>query len=237
MKRWLLRAVLLAGAFIFAGAFTALDDAAAIEIEIDDAKIELVAPKGYCPLDRSDWPQSQLVDFTSDGIKSQGERLAYLVDCERARSWHEGGSGKDEGDVVDYQASAQFKPQNVTGAMVEELCDTLHKGDDSTKGWFDLAVKAIKGAVMGRYGEDTTLTYLVFGYEDEACSVLRFSMQNREKLYTVSALTAIKGKLLTIHVSTKLRDMDLLKGKAEDMIIHLLAKLRETTRAVIAANR
>jgi hypothetical protein len=239
VKGSLLRAIPFAGAFIFAGTFIALDDAAAIEIaiELDDTRIELVAPKGYCPLERSDWPQSQLVDFTSDGIKNQGERLAYLVDCERARSWHEGGRGKELGDIVDYQASPQLKGQNVTDAMVEELCAILHKDDDSNKGWFELAVKAIKGAFIGRYGGDSTLTYLVLGYEDDACYVLRLSMQNREKLYTVSALTTIKSKLLTIHVSTKLRDMDLLRGKAEDVIVRLLAESREVATTLVAANQ
>jgi hypothetical protein len=239
VKRSLLRTALVAGAFIFAGAFIAIGDAAATEIaiEIDGARIELVAPKGYCPLERSDWPLSQLIDFTSDGIKNQGERVAYLVDCERARSWHDGGSGKDAGDIVDYQASPQLRDQSVTDTMVEELCDTLHKHDDSSKGWFELAVNAIKGAVVGRYGGDSTLTYLVLGYEDDACYVLRFSMHNREKMYTLSALTPIKGKLLTIHVSAKLRDMDLLKGKAEDVITRLMAELREAATAVIAANQ
>ena len=63
------------------------------------------------------------------------------------------------------------------------------------------------------------------------------SMQNREKLYTVSALTTIKSRLLTIHVSTKLRDMDLLRGKAEDVIVHLLAESREAATALVAANQ
>ena len=48
-----------------------------------DTQIELVVPTSYCPLDRKHWPGSQLIDFTSDGIKNQGERLAYFVDCER----------------------------------------------------------------------------------------------------------------------------------------------------------
>lgn len=239
MKRSLLRAIPFIGAFIFAGAFITPGDAAAVEIaiELDDTRIELVPPKGYCPLERSDWPRSQLVDFTSGGIKNQGERLAYLVDCERARSWHEGGSSKDARDVIDYQASPQLKGQNVTDAMVEELCATLHKHDDSSKGWFEQAVKAIKGAFIGRYGGDSTLIYLVLGYEDDACYILRLSMQNREKLYTVSALTTIKGKLLTLHVSTKLRDLDLLKGKAEDVIVRLMAESRETATALIDANQ
>jgi hypothetical protein len=237
VKRSLLRALHFAAAFICAGAFIAFNEAAAIETEIDNTRIELVAPKGHCPLDRSDWPLSQLVDFTSDGIKNQGERLAYLVDCERARSWHEGGSDKDEGSIVDYQASLQLRDQIVTNAKLEELCDILHKHDDSSKGWFELAVNAIKGAVMGRYGGDTTLTYLVIGYQDDACYVLRFTMQNREKAYTVSALKAIKSKLLTIHVSTKVRDIDLLKGKAEDMIVRLWGELRETAAAVVAVNQ
>jgi hypothetical protein len=121
--------------------------------------------------------------------------------------------------------------------MLEELCATLHKSDDSGKGWFELMLKAIKGAFAGRYGADSTLTYLVLGYEDNACYILRFSMQNREKTYTVSALTALKSKLLTIHVSTKLRDMDLIKGKAEDVIVRVMAELRETATSLIAANQ
>jgi len=100
-----------------------------------------------------------------------------------------------------------------------------------------MAVKAIKGAFIGRYGGDSTVIFLVLGYEDDACYVLRFSMQNREKMYTVSSLTAVKSKLLTIHVSTKLRDMDLLKGKAQDVIVRLLAELQETAAVVVAVNR
>jgi hypothetical protein len=238
VKRSLPRAIFFAGAFVLAGACIALDGAAAVEItiELDDTRIELVAPKGYCSLERSDWPRSQLVDFTSEGIKNQGERLAYLVDCERAGSWHEGGSSKDAGDVVDYQASPQLKGQDVTDAMVEELCATLHKHDDSSKGWFEILLETIKGAVRGSY-EDTTVTYLVFGYEDPACHVLRFTIQNREKVYTVSALTTIKSKLVTVHVSTKVRSMDVLKGDAGEMIKRLLATSREAARALVAANQ
>ena len=222
----------------FAGAVLALDDAAAIEIAIDDTKIELVGPTGYCPLDKSSWPESQLIDFTSDGIKRQGERLAYFVDCERVQSWHEGGSGKDEGNIVDYQASLQLRDQNVTSAMLEKLCDTLRKGDDSSKGWFEIVLATIKGAVKGSYGaEDTTVTYLVIGYEDPACHVMRFSMRNREKVYTVSALTTIKSKLVTIHVSKKIGNMDLLKGNAEDVIKHLLAMSQQAATALVAANQ
>jgi hypothetical protein len=254
VKRSLLRALLFAAAVIFAGAFIALDDAAAIEIAIDDAKIELVAPTGYCPLDKSSWPESQLIDFTSDGIKRQGERLAYFVDCERARSWLERGSskglgdkdlggkdlgGKDLGEIVDYQASLQLRDQNVTSARLEELCTTLRKGDDSSKGWFEIVLETIKGAVKGSYGgaEDSTVTYLVLGYEDPACHVLRFSIRNREKVYTVSALTTIKSKLVTVHVSKKIGNMDLLKGNATDMITRLLAKSQEAATALIDANQ
>jgi len=238
VKRSLLRAA------FFVGAFIVLDETAAIEIAIEDTRIELVGPKGYCPLDKSSWPESQLIDFTSDGIKKRGERLAYLVDCERVQSWHEGGSGKvlgdkDPGDIVDYQASLQLRDQNVTSAMLEELCDTLRKGDDSSKGWFEILLETIKGAVKGSYGgaEDTTVTYLVLGYEDPACHVMRFSMRNREKVYTVSALTTIKSKLVTVHVSTRVRNMDLLKGNAEEMITRLLATSRQAATALIAANQ
>ena len=228
----------------FAGAVLALDDAAAIEIAIDDAKIELVAPTGYCPLDKSSWPESQLIDFTSDGIKRQGERLAYFADCERVRSWLERGSSKglgdkDLGEIVDYQASLQLRDQNVTSARLEELCTTLRKGDDSSKGWFEIVLETIKGAVKGSYGgaEDSTVTYLVLGYEDPACHVLRFSIRNREKVYTVSALTTTKSKLVTVHVSKKIGNMELLKGSAEDVIKHLLATSQDAATALVDANQ
>jgi hypothetical protein len=223
-----------------AGLFLALDDTAAVETTIGDTTIELVAPAGYCPLDSSGWPESQLIDFTSDGIKKQGERLGYFVDCERARSWHEGGSSKNEGDIVDYQASLEFRSQNVTSAMLAELCATLQKADDTTKGWLDIFLRAIKSAVKGRYGgeEDATLTYVVLGYEDTTCYVFRASlMRNREQVHTVSALAIVKRKLVTIHLSRKFGNMDLLKGNAEDVIKHLLAVSRETTTALIAANQ
>jgi hypothetical protein len=235
VKRSLLCTALLVGAFI------ALDETAAIETVIDDTKIELVVPTGYCPLDRKDWPESRPIDFTSDGIKKQGERLAYLVDCERARSWREGGSSKDVGHVVDYQASLELRSRNVTRAMLEELCATLRTGDDSSKGWVDMFLTAMKSIVMGKYGgaEDITLSYVVLRYQHPACYVFRLSlmMKNREQVYTVSALTAVKSKLVIVHRSRKIGTMDLLKGDAEDVIKRLLVTSKETATALIAANQ
>ena len=233
MKRSLLCA-------LFVSLFIALDDTAAVEIAIGDTTIELVAPTGYCPLDRDDWPESRLMDFTSDGIKKQGERLAYLVDCERARSWHQGGSSKDVGDVVDYQASQNFANQNVTDAMLEQLCTTLRKDDDSSKGWLDIFLKAFRSAMKGKYGggEDTTLTHLVLGYDDDVCYVFSSSiLKNRDQVYTVSALTVLKSKLVTVHLSRKFGSMDLLKGNTEDVIKHLMATARENATELIAVNQ
>jgi hypothetical protein len=225
---------------LVAGLFFALDDLAAVETAIDDTTIELVAPTGYCPLDRNDWPESRLIDFTSSGIKKQGERLGYFVDCKQARSWHEGSNSKNEGDIVDYQASLEFRSENVTSTMLEEVCATLHKSDDTTKGWLEIFLNAIKSAIKGRYGgeEDSTLSYVVLGYEDTTCYVFRASiMRNREQFYTVSALTILKSKVVTVHLSRKFGNMDLLKGKAEEVITHLFATAQETTTALIAANR
>jgi hypothetical protein len=220
--------------------FLAPDNAAAIEIAIGDTTIQLVAPTDYCPLDRNDWPESRLVDFTSDGIKKQGERLAYFVQCEQARSWHEGDRSKDVGDVVDYQASRNFGDQDVTSAMLKELCAMLRKGDDSSKGWLDLFLRAFKGAMKGSFegAEDNTLAYVVLGYENTGCYVFSSSLvKNREQVYTVSALTAIKSKLVTVHLSRSFGTLDLLKGNTEEMIKQLLAALRETATSLIAANQ
>ena len=62
--------------------------------------------------------------------------------------------------------------------MLKELCATLRKGDDSSKGWFDIFLTAMKSIVMGKYGgaEDSTLTYVVLRYEDPACYVFQLSL-------------------------------------------------------------
>jgi hypothetical protein len=224
---------------LFVAACAALDETAAIDTTIDDTKIKLTAPTGYCPLEPKDWPEFQLVDFTSDGIKNQGERLGYFVDCERAQSWHEG-SSKDVRDIVEYQTSLAFRSQSVTPAMLSNLCATLHENDDSAKGWIALLLKMIKSSSIGRFGgaEDSTATYIVVGYENTGCYIVRFwLMKNGEKVYTVSVLTTIKGRLVTVHLSRKMQDMDLLKGSAGDAIKRLLAMSRETAAAFVAANQ
>ena len=233
MKRSLLCAAL------FVAAVIALDDAAAIEVAIGDTKIELVAPTGYCPLERKDWPEGQLMDFTADGIKRQGERLAYLVDCDRARSWHEGGS-KGVSDIADYQASPQFGDENVTSAMLRELCAAARKHDDSTKGWFGIFVSAMKSVVKGKHGgtEDSMLAHVVMRYENPACYLFSSSMlKNQHQVYTVSALTIIKSKLVTVHISRKFGSMDMIKGNTDDTIKYLQATSRETAKALVAANQ
>jgi hypothetical protein len=123
--------------------------------------------------------------------------------------------------------------------MLEELCATLRKGDDSSKGWFDMLLETLKGTVMGRYGgaEDNTLSYFVLGYEDPACHVVRFSIRNREKVHTVSALATIKGRLVAVHVSKKIGNMELLMGSTEDVIKHLLETSQEAATALVAANQ
>jgi hypothetical protein len=226
-------------AALFASACAVLDEAAAIEVTVDDTNIELVAPTGYCPLERKDWPESQLVDFTSEGIKNQGERLGYFVDCERAKSWHESGS-KDVRDIVDYQTSLALTDQSVTPAMLRDLCTALREDDDSTKGWFAIFLKAIKGYAKKRLrpAEDSTITYMVLGYENTGCHIFRFwLMKGNAKVYTVSVMTMIKNRLVTVHLSRTIQDMDLLKGSAEDEIKRLLARSQETTAALVAANQ
>jgi hypothetical protein len=216
-----------------------LDEAAAIEATIDDTTIELVAPTDYCPLERKDWPEFQLVDFTPQGIKNQGERLGYFVDCERAKSWHESGS-KDVRDIVDYQTSLALTEQSVTPAMLRDLCTTLRADDDSTKGWFAIFLKAIKGYAKKklRPAEDSTITYMVLGYEDTGCHIYRFwLMKNDVKVYSVSVVTTIKNRLVTVHLSRTIQDMDLLTGSAEDMIKRLVATAQETAAALLAANQ
>jgi hypothetical protein len=61
-------------------------------------------------------------------------------------------------------------------------------------------------------------------------------MKNLEQVYTVSALTAVKSKLVTAHRSRTIGTMDLLKADAEDLIKRLLVTSQETATALIAAN-
>ena len=79
---------------------------------------------------------------------------------------------------------------------------------------------------------------VVLGYEDSGCYVLRLSPdEESRKSVHGQCPDDIKSKLVTVHRSRKIRDMDLLKGNAEDVINQLLATSRETATALIAANR
>jgi hypothetical protein len=71
--------------------------------------------------------------------------------------------------------------------------------------------------VKGRYegAEDTTLAYVVLGYEDTGCYVFSSSlMKDREQVYRISALTTIKSRPVTVHLSRRFAGLDLLKGNA-----------------------
>jgi hypothetical protein len=62
-------------------------------------------------------------------------------------------------------------------------------------------------------------------------------MKNQQKVYTVSALTIIKSKLVTGHLIRKIGNMELLRGNADGAIKDLLTTSRQAAAALIAANR
>ena len=62
-------------------------------------------------------------------------------------------------------------------------------------------------------------------------------IRNREQAYAVSALTILKSKLVTVHLSRKFGNVDLLKGKAEEVIMHLFVVAQATAKALVAANQ
>ena len=126
MKRSLLRAAL------FVGAFTALDDAAAIEIAIDDTRIELAAPAGYCPLDRKGWPGSQLIDFTSTGSRNRASGWPILSIVSGSDLGPRAPAAKTLGTLSTIRRHCSSETKMSRAQCWKSWCATLRKGDDSS---------------------------------------------------------------------------------------------------------
>jgi hypothetical protein len=103
-----------------------------IEIVIDDTKIELVVPDKLLSARQEGLaPNPGLSISHRTGSRNRASGLPILSIASGPGLGRRAAAAKTFGDVVDYQVSLELRSQNVTRAMLKELCATLRKGDDS----------------------------------------------------------------------------------------------------------
>lgn len=224
----------LLGGLVLAGAFVISHQVDAFEAVVGQAKIELVGPKDFCPLDKKHSLDSQVINLTQQTIQGRNELLAIFVDCARLASWHEG-AVDDLGDTFDFQVSLRAKNINANKAAVTDICGGLRKqGAEIFKTAEGLAatnVKAIK-EFAGKVEFNALQVYGVLHEDDTGCyfgAILKMKIEDKVELhFNVGAVTTIKSKLLFANHGSDFKD--------ESTVKRLLATSRETVAALRARN-
>jgi len=225
--------LLLAGLAI-AEAFGLPLEAAAVEVTIGQAKLELVGPKNFCLLDKNNSLDSQVLDLTQRTIQGRNELLAMFADCTRLAAWRDG-KADDLGDTFDFQVSLKAKNMNATKAALTDVCGAVRKQaaeiSKTAEGLAASNIKAIKQ--LAQKVEFNSLQIYGILHEDETgCyfgGVLKMKVEDRvEVLFNVGAITVVKNRLVFANHGGDSKD--------EAGAKRLLATSRETVAAFRARN-
>jgi hypothetical protein len=207
----------------------------AVEVTVGEVQINLAAPKGYCPLDKQNPAESQVLDAMQQVNQGRTEELGAFAQCDRLKAWREG-KADDLGNTADYQISLSLKGRRLSAereipgmcatfrmqgaAIVKDMKEEINKRFDSV----ELFAKSVKINTQKMYGvlhEDKNGCYVGFVQK----LVINDQM---ETVFIVSAITVVKGKLIFFYHGSNLDD--------PSAIQRLLATSRSTVEATLAQN-
>jgi len=210
--------------------------AAAVEVNVGQTKLELLAPKGFCPLERSVPIDSGLIDIMQQAVQGRNEVLAAFAECGRLKAWR-AGEAEDAGDVFSYVVSLKVK--DVTASVkthVSSSCALLRKqGAAFVKGAGEFNADRIKDikALAGKVELNGMQMYGVLHEDDTGCyfgTMQKYKFDTGvETTFSVKTITVIKGKLIFTEHEDFFKDAAVIK--------RLLTTTRETIAAVLARNR
>src|SRR5262245_6102493 len=211
-------------------------EAAAIEVTVGQTKLVLVAPKGFCPLDRRHSRDSQFIGLMQQAAQGDKEVLGAFANCRRLRSWR-AGSADDLGGIFSYAVSLKAKNFDASALIdIPTMCATFRQQGASIAKNAERAtaegideIKELAGKIelnsMQMHGvlhEDNTGCYLGI--------VQKFKIEESvETMFSVNVFTVIKRKIIfAVHEGD---------FKDETIVQRLLAISRETVAALLARNR
>jgi hypothetical protein len=207
----------------------------ALEAKVGELRINLAAPKGYCPLEEQNPADSQVIAAIQQSIQGRNEALAAFAECDRLRAWREGKAG-DLGDTVDYQVSLRTKGQRVTaGETIRSVCAEFRKNGKAI-------FKNAEGEINKRIESFNTITeklklnspqmYGVLREDKTRCYIgvmQKVSVNDKtQALFIVQVVTVIKGQVVFFNYTGAF--------DAPSAIQRLLAESHSTIEATLAQN-
>jgi hypothetical protein len=211
-------------------------EVAAIEVTVGQTKLVLVAPRGFCPLDRRHSVDSQFIDLMQQAAQGDKEVLGAFANCRRLRSWR-AGSADDLGGIFSYAVSLLAKNFDASALIdLPTMCATFRQqGVGITKNAERATAERIDEIkeLAGKIELNSMQMYGVLHEDDMGCylgTVQKFKIgESVETTFSVNVFTVIKRKMIfAVHQSD---------FKDETVVQRSLAISRETVAAMLARNR
>jgi hypothetical protein len=99
----------------------------AVAVTVGEVQINLAAPKGYCPLDKRNPAESQVLDAMQQVNQGRTEELGAFAQCERLKAWRDV-KADDLGNTADYQVSLNMKDRRLSAEReIPGMCATFRK--------------------------------------------------------------------------------------------------------------
>lgn len=230
MGAGMIRHILLACAVLLSG------EAAANDVTIGQTKVTLVAPKGFCALDRQHSLDSQVIKFMEQAVQGRNEVLGVFVDCQRRKSWR-AGETDDLGETFGYAVSLKVKDRQASAQTdIPSMCAAFRKqGAAIVKDAGEIATGNIKDIkeFAGKIELNSMQMYGVLHEDNTGCyfgTVQKYKIDDQvETMFSAKAVTVVKRKLVFTEYEGNFKD--------ENVVKRLLATQRETIAALLARNR
>jgi len=207
----------------------------AVEVTVGEVQINLAAPKGYCPLDKQNSAERQVLDAMQQVNQGRTEELGAFAQCDRLKAWREG-KADDLGNTADYQVSLNMKGRRLSAereipgmcatfrkqgaAIVRDMKEENKKRVESVE-IFAKNVKLNSQKMYGVLHEDKSGCYVGF--------VQKLAINDKmETVFIVSAITVVKNKMIFFYHGSTL--------DGPSAIQRLLATSRATVEATLAQN-
>jgi hypothetical protein len=207
----------------------------ALEAKVGELRINLAAPKGYCPLEEQNPADSQVIAAIQQSVQGRNEALASFAECDRLKAWREG-KADDLGDTADYQVSLRTKGQKVSaGQTIRSVCAEFRKNGKAiykqAEGELSKRLESFN-ALTGELKMNSPKMYGVLREDKTGCyiGVMHKILANDKThtLFIVQTITVVKGQVVFFNYTGAF--------DALPVIQRLLAVSHSTIEATLAQN-
>lgn len=204
--------------------------ASALEADVGGVRINVVGPKSYCPLEKANPADKEMLETNQELLKGKNDLLAIFASCDRLTAWR-AGKADSLGDSAQYQVSLKNKTQQYAAdKMIPQLCAEIRKSGSA-------AIKSAETEINKRYDSvkatagslkvNEQKLYGVLHEDKTGCYhgiVQKLEVEGKATtMFIVQAFLVVKGKLLFFNNGSDL------EGPAT------VQRLLEASRSAVAA--